>query len=224
MSSIANSRIEDERIFEVLKKDDIESFTKIIEKHIQERGNEVLNDIYVGYQRILFSPGNHRCTEYLFHLGIKYDVLSRDFFFPMMFSIANSNVELCKYFCILGASLDQRKYRYDNFLYNAFVMQGNIEIGKILLEFGADPNAPIYISSNKEEFYPLLCIIVNDFHSMNIEEFEIIIHLLLQFGADPEAKDHKGRKAIDLVPPEDKETILEIFQEGLSSIKEPDCD
>jgi ankyrin repeat protein len=88
----------------------------------------------------------------------------------------------------------------DSFPLHEAAQLGNIEICRILIEAGADPNLPDFIGETA-------------LHKASSHAYVEIIDLLLDFGADPTIREMCGELPIDQAPPRKRAKVQAAFDQ-----------
>lgn len=222
--NLPEGTITDISIRNAISNDDVASFSRIVQRYIEERGIEVLKDIYLSNQRYLFNNQNFECLKHIFSRGLSVEVLNRDRCTPLMESIIHyDRLTIVDYLLSIGADPNVEMYSGSTCLYNAIFIWNNFEIAKMLLENGADPNQMINFRTQDKKMTLLHAILRGSKEGRIFFKEESII-LLLQYGASIEILDSDGKKPIEVAGLSHKERVQKLVEKYYSpEMKEPDC-
>lgn len=206
----------------LIEQNEVEIVSKKLNSLIESRGIGVLKDIYLNLKPYLFSRSCSGFLKRMFSLGLDIEILDKEENSPLMLATFNGNFELVKYLVENGANIHRKDCGGTNSLYIAFQIQNNLKIAKFLLEKGADPNDEIVNFRSLGRFTLLQAILGVTYIPFHRKREKVI--LLLNYGADPNVIDDKGRYLIDMLSSEkEKEEFLEIVNGNYIQMKEPDC-
>lgn len=167
-----------------------------------------VNSITTDWHTPLFNAcisGSQDCVDLLLQHGASPHPLS-ELASPIHEAAKRGHTQCIKSLAAHGSNIDHNISHLGTPLYLACENQ-QIACAKMLLESGADVNKGKGLDS------PL--------HVVARASSGELVSLLMDFGADTQAKNAEGKRPVDLLPPESPVSCLFVQREGASSLPEP---
>lgn len=204
-----------------IERDDLETFSRVIQECIQKECIECLEIIYFNFRDVLFHSEDSLCLKHLLSCGMSIETEDFHNCTLLTYSVMEGKVDLVRYLCESGAYVDHTDDEGNSCLFYSAVKRQSFEITEILLRFGANPNMTIETHRGFRSTISHHLFFCCSFKS----ELRKIIVLLLNYGLDPNIEDSHGNKPKDYIHPSDREEMMKILEEVKSTeMKEPDCE